>query len=41
MADQLAWIRDHSHRRTIREDNGRDSLAMAVAADRMSHEAHD
>jgi predicted dehydrogenase len=37
MADQLAWIRDHSHRRKITEENGRDSLAMAIAADLMSH----
>jgi predicted dehydrogenase len=35
MADQLGWIRDHSHPRKITEDNGRDSLAMAVAADRL------
>jgi predicted dehydrogenase len=32
MADQLAWIRDPSHQRKITEDNGRESLAMAVAA---------
>ena len=35
MADQVAWIRDRSHRRKIDESHGRDSLAMAVAADRM------
>jgi predicted dehydrogenase len=34
LADQLAWIRDHSHRRKVTEDNGRDSLAAACAADR-------
>jgi predicted dehydrogenase len=37
LADQLAWIRDHSHPRTITEKNGRDSLATACAADRMAH----
>jgi predicted dehydrogenase len=36
LADQLAWIRDHSHPRKITEDNGRDSLVMAVAADRLA-----
>jgi predicted dehydrogenase len=36
MADQLAWIRDHSHPRKITEANGRDSLAMAVAASRLA-----
>jgi predicted dehydrogenase len=35
MADQLGWIRNHSHPRTITEQNGRDSLAMAVAASRL------
>lgn len=30
--DQLAWIRDRAHPRKITERNGRDSLAMAVAA---------
>ncbi len=32
-ADQLAWLRDRTHVRKISEKNGRDSLAMAVAAD--------
>jgi predicted dehydrogenase len=36
MADQIAWIRNHSHARTITEDNGRDSLAAACAADRLA-----
>ncbi len=36
LADQIAWIRDHGHRRTITEANGRDSLAMAVAADQLA-----
>jgi predicted dehydrogenase len=36
LADQIAWIRDHAHRRTITESNGRDSLAMAVAADQLA-----
>ena len=33
MADQIAWIRDRSHARKITEENGRDSLAVACAAD--------
>ena len=36
LADQLAWVRDHSHSRTITERNGRDSLAMGCTADRMA-----
>ena len=36
MTDQIAWIRDHSHARKITEDNGRDSLAAACAADRLA-----
>jgi predicted dehydrogenase len=37
MADQVAWIRDRSHRRQVTEENGRESLALAVAADRLAH----
>jgi hypothetical protein len=37
LADQIAWIRDRSHRRRITEENGRDSLALACAADRRAH----
>jgi len=37
MADQVAWIRDRSHRRRVTEENGRDSLAVALAADRLAH----
>ena len=37
MSDQLAWIADRSHTRRITEQNGRDSLAMAVVADRLAH----
>ncbi|GAC1474347.1 MAG: hypothetical protein NVSMB9_24550 [Isosphaeraceae bacterium] len=37
MADQVAWIRDRAHRRTVTEENGRDSLALAVEADRLAH----
>jgi predicted dehydrogenase len=33
MADQVAWIRDRSHVRKITEQNGRDALVMACAAD--------
>jgi hypothetical protein len=36
MADQLAWIRDRAHQRKITEVNGRDSLAVACAADRLA-----
>jgi predicted dehydrogenase len=39
MADQLAWIGNHSHQRRITEVNGRDSLAVACAADRMAQAA--
>ena len=41
LEDQLAWIFDRTHRRRVTEQNGRDSLAMAVAADRLAsqHEA--
>ena len=31
-ADQVAWLRDRTHVRKITEQNGRDSVAMAVAA---------
>jgi len=34
--DQLAWLGDRSHERRITERNGRDSLAMAVAAARLA-----
>lgn len=37
MADQIAWIRDRRHVRKITEQNGRDSVAMACAADRLAH----
>lgn len=37
MEDQLAWIRDRGHRRVVTEANGRDSLAMACAADALAH----
>ena len=35
-ADQFAWLRDRNHVRKITERNGRDSLAMAVAATRLA-----
>jgi hypothetical protein len=38
MTDQLAWIRDRIHQRKITEQNGRDSVAMACAADRMAQQ---
>jgi predicted dehydrogenase len=37
MADQLAWICDRRHVRKITEQNGRDSVVMACAADRLAH----
>jgi predicted dehydrogenase len=36
MTDQVAWIHDHSHARKITEVNGRESLAVACAADRLA-----
>jgi hypothetical protein len=38
MTDQLAWIRDRSHVRKTSEQNGRDSVAIACAADRLAHD---
>jgi predicted dehydrogenase len=38
LADQLAWLRDRSHRRLSTEINGRDSLAVACEGDRRAHE---
>lgn len=37
MSDQVAWIRDRSHERRTTERNGRDSVAMACAADWLAH----
>lgn len=37
MADQAAWIRDRQHPRVVTEANGRDSLALACAADALAH----
>jgi predicted dehydrogenase len=37
LEDQMHWIHDRNHRRTVTEENGRDSLAMAVEADRLAH----
>ena len=36
LADQLAWVRDHSHPGESPSSNGRDSLAVACAADQMA-----
>lgn len=36
LEDQLAWIRDRRHVRRITEQNGRNSLAMAVEASRLA-----
>ncbi len=35
--DQMAWIYDRQHPRIVTEENGRDSLAMAVEASRLAH----
>ncbi len=37
MEDQVAWVRDRAHRRAVTEANGRDSLAVACAADALAH----
>ena len=37
LQDQLAWIADRRHVRKITEQNGREALAMAQAADQMAH----
>jgi predicted dehydrogenase len=34
--DQLAWLRDRTHVRQITEQNGRDSVALAVAATQLA-----
>jgi len=36
LADQIGWIEDPAHRRRITDQNGRDSLALAVAAARLA-----
>ncbi len=36
LTDQLAWVHDRSRPRKITEVNGRDSLAVACAADRLA-----
>ncbi len=41
LGDQLAWIRDPRHERVITADNGRDSLAMAIDADRLARAGAD
>jgi predicted dehydrogenase len=37
MSDQIGWIRDRNHTRKTTEQNGRDSVAVACAADRLAH----
>lgn len=37
MEDQAAWIRNRDHPRAVTEVNGRDSLAVACAADALAH----
>ena len=38
MADQVAWIHNRSHVRKTTEQNGRDSVAVAHAADLLAHQ---
>ncbi|MDT5067894.1 MAG: hypothetical protein QOK02_4049 [Mycobacterium sp.] len=38
MTDQVAWIRDRGHQRKVNEQNGRDSVAMACAADALARQ---
>jgi len=37
LADQIAWIHDRHHPRRLTEQNSRDSLALAIAADGLAH----
>jgi hypothetical protein len=37
LADQLAWIVDRQHVRRITNQNGIDSLAIAIDADALAH----
>jgi predicted dehydrogenase len=37
LTDQLAWLLDHGHVRRVSDQNGRDSLAVAVEADLLAH----
>jgi predicted dehydrogenase len=37
LGDQMAWIENHAHPRRISEQNGRDSLALAVESTRLAH----
>jgi len=39
LRDQIKWIYDHKHVRTLTHENGRQSLAMAVAATRLADES--
>jgi hypothetical protein len=36
MVDQIGWIRDHGYMRKITEQNSRNSVVMACAADRLA-----
>ena len=38
-ADQIAWINDRTHQRRITEENGRESLALAVRATDLARES--
>ena len=38
MGDQVSWIRDRTHPRVVTEANGRDSLAIACAADALARQ---
>ena len=38
LRDQIRWIHDPNHVRKLTHENGRESLAMAVAATRLANE---
>jgi predicted dehydrogenase len=40
MRDQVRWIYDRAHQRKLTEQNGRDSLAMAVRATELADKSH-
>ena len=35
-ADQISWIKDHRHERIITEQNGLNSLKLALEADQLA-----
>jgi len=39
LRDQIRWIFDPTHRRKLTEENGRESLAMAIEAARLAEQS--